>query len=149
MRRANLSPADTTRLDGVLEEACPLNEKLALFPSFGKYRIMESDAAITSLSALGQPVRLDVFRLLIRNEPNGRFAGDIAKSVGVPASTLSSHLAVLERAGLATATKDGRTITYRANIDHLRELILFLVADCCGGEPDRCESLLAELLPCC
>ncbi|MDO8411757.1 MAG: metalloregulator ArsR/SmtB family transcription factor [Phenylobacterium sp.] len=110
---------------------------------------MESESAILALAALAQPTRLEVFRLLVRHEPDGRPAGEIAEAVGVPANTLSSHLAVLSRAGLVTAERRSRSIIYRADLEGLRTLVLFLLKDCCGGRADICAPLLAELAPCC
>jgi DNA-binding transcriptional ArsR family regulator len=110
---------------------------------------MESESAILALAALAQPTRLEVFRLLVRHEPQGRPAGEIAEAVGVPANTLSSHLAVLARAGLVTSERRSRSIIYRANLEALRFLVLFLLKDCCGGRADICAPLLAELAPCC
>jgi DNA-binding transcriptional ArsR family regulator len=60
---------------------------------------MESEQAILALAALAQPTRLDVFRLLVKHEPEGLAAGDIAKALAVPQNTMSSHLAILSRAG--------------------------------------------------
>lgn len=110
---------------------------------------MQNDSALQAFAALGQSSRLDVFRLLIKHEPTGLLAGDIAKATGLPASTLSTHLATLERSGLILSSRDGRTITYRVNIDQVRDLVLYLVADCCGGAADQCEPFLKEVLPCC
>ena len=61
---------------------------------------MKRDAAVEALSALAQDTRLDVFRLLVRAEPQGKMAGDIAKTLDVPHNTLSTHLAILARADL-------------------------------------------------
>ena len=110
---------------------------------------MDSLAAIASFSSLAQPTRLAAFRVLIRSEPDGLAAGVIAAELGVPDNTLSTHLGLLSRAGLVTSERHGRSIIYRANIDQVRALVLFLLADCCGGKADKCEPLLAELLPCC
>lgn len=107
------------------------------------------DLAIRCFSALGQVHRLEVLRLLIRHAPEGLKAGDIAEAVGQPASTMSSHLRILAEAGLVSSRRQGREIHFSPNIDRVRELILFLVADCCGGRTDTCEPLVAELLPCC
>lgn len=101
-----------------------------------------------ALSALSQPTRVEVFRLLVRHEPDGRPAGEIAQALGVPANTLSSHLAVLARAGLVTSERRSRSIIYRADLEGLRTVILFLLKDCCGGRADICAPLLAELAPC-
>jgi DNA-binding transcriptional ArsR family regulator len=110
---------------------------------------MESESAILALAALAQPTRLEVFRLLVRCEPEGRPAGEIALALAVPANTLSSHLAVLARAGLVTSERRSRSIIYRADLEGLRTLVLFLLKDCCGGRADICAPLLAELAPCC
>jgi len=110
---------------------------------------MESIDAIAVFSALSQPTRLAVFRLLMAHEPGGLPAGQIAQQVDVPQNTLSTHLGILDRAGLVAAQRDGRSIIYRAELGRVREITSFLVQDCCGGRPELCEPLMAELAPCC
>lgn len=110
---------------------------------------MEQNAAIDALAALSQSTRLDTFRLLMGHEPDGLPAGEIARRLGVPQNTMSSHLAVLARAGLIDAERQSRSIIYRAVVDRVRELTSFLVQDCCGGRPELCEPLVAEFTPCC
>jgi ArsR family transcriptional regulator len=78
---------------------------------------MEEKEAIKAFAALAQEHRLHVFRLLVRHAPQGLPAGQIAAQVGVPASTMSTHLAQLER---------------------IRQVITFLTEDCCGGRPELC-----------
>ena len=111
---------------------------------------MDERLAIEALAALAQPTRLGVFRHLVGGHPAGAAAGDIARRFDVPHNTLSSHLAVLTRAGLARAERDGRTIRYHADLDGFRALVGFLTLDCCGGRPEICAPLLADLAdPCC
>lgn len=110
---------------------------------------MESIDAIAALSALAQPTRLDAFRLLVGQEPEGVAAGELARLLDVPQNTMSTHLAILTRAGLITSERQSRSILYRANLDSLRELTLFLLKDCCGGNAALCAPLIAELTPCC
>lgn len=110
---------------------------------------MDSTAAILALSALAQPTRLDVFRQLVRSEPGGLPAGDIAKELAVPHNTLSSHLSILTRAGLVSSQRHGRSIVYRANLAAFQSVTLFLLQDCCGGQPDLCASLIESIKPCC
>lgn len=110
---------------------------------------MESTQAIAALSALALETRLDIFRLLVRAEPAGLAAGEIARVLNVAPNTLSTHLAILTRAGLLQSERDGRSIIYRVQLDRLRTLILFLLQDCCGGNAELCEPILAELSPCC
>ena len=111
---------------------------------------MKSKQAISALSALAQDTRLDVFRHLMQQLPKGIPAGDLAAKFDVPASTMSAHLAILTRAGLTRSARDGRTICYAAEIDGIRDLLAFLVKDCCNGKPNACNKLLeAALSPCC
>jgi DNA-binding transcriptional ArsR family regulator len=92
------------------------------------------DATIVDrLAALAQPHRLAVFRLLVVAGPDGRAAGDIAEAVGLPASTLSFHLAHLKRAGLVTAARGGRSLRYAADFAAMRGLVDFLGENCCAG----------------
>jgi ArsR family transcriptional regulator, arsenate/arsenite/antimonite-responsive transcriptional repressor len=110
---------------------------------------MESKIAVEALSALAQPTRLEVFRLLVRREPEGVAAGDLAKTIGVPANTMSVHLNVLSRAGLVTSVRHSRSIVYRADLGRFRELMLFMLKDCCNGRSEICAPLIADLTPCC
>ncbi|EJW13060.1 transcriptional regulator, ArsR family, ArsR2 [Rhodovulum sp. PH10] len=110
---------------------------------------METLQAIDALAALSQATRLEVFRLLVRHAPHGLPAGTVAEALGVPANTLSAHLSVLGRAGLVESQRHGRSIVYRANLDRLREVVLFLLKDCCGGRQELCAPLIADLVPCC
>ncbi len=106
-------------------------------------RVLSEPHAMSALAALAQPTRLAIFRLLMKDEPMGIAAGAIAKTVGAPHNTLSSHLAILVRAGLLCSTREGRTIIYRSNVEGMRALIGFLVNDCCDGHPELCN-LVAE-----
>lgn len=110
---------------------------------------MESNQAIDVFAALSQATRLDTFRLLMEHEPKGLAAGEIARRLDVPQNTMSTHLAILSRAGLIEAERHSRSIIYRAVVDRVREITSFLVQDCCGGRPDLCEPLVAEFTPCC
>ena len=110
---------------------------------------MDSSQAISALSSLAQPTRLDVFRLLVTHEPVGLPAGEIASATGVPPTTLSSHLSILSNAGMVGSVRDGRSIIYRADIKRFRDLTLFLFKDCCGGRYDICAPVIAELSTCC
>ena len=104
---------------------------------------METEEAILSLAALAQPTRLGVFRLLVRYEPAGLAAGDIAKALAVPQNTMSAHLAILARAGLVLSERKSRSIIYRANLEAFRGLTSFMVEDCCGGSPELCAPAAA------
>jgi ArsR family transcriptional regulator, arsenate/arsenite/antimonite-responsive transcriptional repressor len=100
---------------------------------------MTAPHALAALAALGQPTRLEIFRLLIRAEPDGLAAGTLADMIGCPHNTLSSHLSILARSGLVRGTRDGRSIIYRADVESIRALVSFLVTDCCEGHPELCD----------
>lgn len=106
--------------------------------------IMSVPHALAALAALGQPTRLDIFRLLMRQGREGLLAGAIAETIGCPHNTLSSHLSILARAGLVRGTREGRTIFYRADVEAMRALLAFLVTDCCEGHPELCNFIEAE-----
>ncbi len=110
---------------------------------------MDITSTVLGLAALAQDTRLEAFRLLVGQEPHGMAAGEIARRLAVPHNTMSAHLAVLSRAGLARSERHSRSIVYRADLDHLRELITFLLQDCCGGRPELCAPLIEALTPCC
>ena len=110
---------------------------------------MDNIEAVGALSALAQSTRLDTFRLLVKHEPKGVPAGELARLIEIPQNTMSAHLAVLARAGLIRGERHSRSIIYRADLDRFRAMTLFLVKDCCGGRPELCAPLIADLTPCC
>ncbi|HWA70250.1 MAG TPA: metalloregulator ArsR/SmtB family transcription factor [Rhizomicrobium sp.] len=103
---------------------------------------METDSALRGLSALAQPGRLAVFRLLVKAGPDGLAAGDIARRLDTAANTMSAQLLVLANAGLVQARRDGRSIIYAVDFGRMGALLLFLTQDCCGGRADVCAPLL-------
>src|SRR4051794_8107574 len=105
---------------------------------------METPGAVSALSALAHPGRLQIFRLLVRAGPEGLAAGEIARATGSLANTLSTNLGILSTAGLVASRRDGRSIIYTADYGRMRELLAFLMEDCCGGKPEICAPL-AEL----
>src|SRR5438309_10498243 len=108
-----------------------------------------AEAVILALAALALPTRLDVLALLVKREPDGMAASEIAKTVAVPQNTMSSHLAILSRAGLVTAQRFSRSIFYRADLGAFRAVMLFMMKDCCDGRPEICAPLIEDLTPCC
>ncbi|KQY19400.1 helix-turn-helix transcriptional regulator [Rhizobium sp. Root483D2] len=110
---------------------------------------MDNIDTIAAFAALAQTTRLDSFRLLVTHEPDGLPAGEIARQLNVPHNTMSTHLAILQRAGLITAERQSRSIVYRASLDSLRTVVTFLVKDCCSSHPDLCAPLIDDLVPCC
>lgn len=109
--------------------------------NFGYAGSMETTAAVSALSALAHEGRLEIFRRLVRAGPDGLAAGDIARATGALPNTLSSNLAILSAAGLAASRREGRSIIYSAAFDRMRDLLAFLVEDCCAGSAQVCAPL--------
>ncbi|MEO1252032.1 MAG: metalloregulator ArsR/SmtB family transcription factor [Pseudomonadota bacterium] len=99
---------------------------------------MEIDDAVVAFSALAQPTRLAILKRLIAAGPGGETAGGLADGVGAPAPTISFHLKELVRAGLIQARRNGRRRIYAADYGGVRDLIDYLLADCCGGDRRLC-----------
>jgi ArsR family transcriptional regulator, arsenate/arsenite/antimonite-responsive transcriptional repressor len=94
---------------------------------------MEEKAALTSLAALSQAMRLRVFRALIGAAPRGLTPGELALALAVPGSTLSFHLKELMHAGLVIQAREGRNLIYHPSIEQMNGLLAYLTAHCCQG----------------
>lgn len=106
---------------------------------------MESNKAMAAFAALSQQTRLDVFRLLIKAGADGLVAGQISTQLDVLQNTLSTNLNILVNAGLVRRAREGRTVRYFADFAGMRDLLGFLLEDCCGGAPELCESVIAQI----
>lgn len=95
---------------------------------------MKHSKAVDMLGALSHDTRLSVFKLLVRQGPDGMSAGKISSRLKKAASTMSFHLAHLTKAELVTAKRDSRSIIYRANYDNIDSLIDYLTENCCKGD---------------
>ncbi len=104
---------------------------------------MDQDKAIENFSALAQETRLAIFRLLVRQQPQGLPVGEISRLLDIVPSTLSGHLGILRRAGLLKSTRHQREIHYAADLDSMGDLIRFLFRDCCNGQVENCEDILS------
>jgi DNA-binding transcriptional ArsR family regulator len=104
---------------------------------------MEKSVATAVFESLASGVRLDVFRLLVKQGLVGLVAGEIAATLDLPPTNLSFHLKALTQARLVTVQQEGRFQRYRANIALMAELIAYLTAECCAGQPEICVDLRA------
>lgn len=95
---------------------------------------MKTLFAVDALAALAQETRLNIFRLLVVQAPDGLPAGTIARRLRLPGPTLSFHLNVLAAAELVRSRKNGRSISYSANLENVTHLTNFLMENCCGGK---------------
>jgi DNA-binding transcriptional ArsR family regulator len=99
---------------------------------------MELSNATRAFAALAQETRLRILRMLVREGPQGVFAGALAEAMDAAPSTISFHLKELEREGLIHAGREGRQIRYTADYAGIRSLVDFLLAECCQGDPRLC-----------
>ncbi|HAL38610.1 MAG TPA: transcriptional regulator [Polaromonas sp.] len=99
---------------------------------------MEQQKAVTIFESLSSGVRLDVYRLLVKQGPEGMVAGDIAAKLELPPTNLSFHLKALTHAQLVSVEQEGRYQRYRANIPLMVEVIGYLTDECCAGRPEQC-----------
>ena len=93
--------------------------------------------AAAQLESLGNPTRLSIYRLLVKAGPVGLPVGEIQRRLGVPASTLSHHLANLVQNDLVAQVREGRVLRCMPNFERMGELLKFLTDECCldmGGE---------------
>ena len=103
---------------------------------------MDNRSALDALAALGQETRLSAFRLLVKAGPKGLPAGEVGDRLGTVQNTTSAHLKVLLQARLIRAEREGRSIRYAADMTGFRDLLAFLMEDCCDGAPELCRPVI-------
>ena len=94
---------------------------------------MDAAAVVRALGALAQQSRLAVYRELVQAGRGGLPAGEIRERVGIPATTLSFHLAQMANAGLLTSRRDGRSVIYSVDFPAMQDLLGYLTENCCQG----------------
>lgn len=102
--------------------------------------MMKPAQVVKALSALAQPTRLAIYRLLVERGPEGMAAGQIAEKLKVSPATLSFHFKTLSHAGLLESRQDGRFIYYAANFAVMNGMVDYLTENCCGGNADACRA---------
>jgi len=107
---------------------------------------MESIAVVAALAALAHENRLALHRLLVQAGPQGLTVGELQSRTGLPPATLTHHLNTLRRAGLVVDSRDGRTITCRADYARMEALLAYLTENCCG-DPGACAPVSTCLPP--
>ena len=114
---------------------------------------MQSKQASKIFEALSSDVRLDLFRLLVKNAPEGLVQGDIAKQLDIPSTNLSFHLKAIVQSRLVDVEREGRFMRYKANIPLMLEIIVYLTSECCSEHPEQCKNfrdasgILSNFLP--
>jgi DNA-binding transcriptional ArsR family regulator len=101
---------------------------------------MEHTHAARCLEKLGNPTRLEIFRLLVRAGPQGATVGEIQERLNIPGSTLSHHISHLVNAGLVNQAREGRVLHCTPNFDLMNQVMAFLTAECCTGVGHTAEA---------
>ena len=92
------------------------------------------DDTAKALKELGHPVRLTIFRRLVRAGYQGLAVGTLQEELGIPGSTLSHHIASLVSAGLLSQRRQGRVLYCVPEYDRLNGVIEFLREECCQDD---------------
>ncbi len=108
--------------------------------------MMKPVQVVKALSALAQPTRLAVFRLLVECGPTGMAAGQIAEKLKVSPATLSFHFKTLNHAGLLESRQEGRFVYYAANFKAMNDMVAYLTENCCGGDQAACKVPVTKCL---
>jgi DNA-binding transcriptional ArsR family regulator len=101
--------------------------------------MIKSAQVVKALSALAQPTRLAIFRLLVVQGAEGMAAGQVAEKLKVSPATMSFHFRTLSHAGLIESRQDGRFIYYTANFTVMNGMVDYLTENCCGGNVESCN----------
>ncbi len=115
------------------------------------YSPMDKKLATQIFESLSSGIRLDIYRLLVKEGKAGVVSGRIAQILDLPANNVSFHLKAMTQADLLTVVQEGRFQRYRANIPVMLDLVSYLTEECCLGNPDECISFREEssgTLPC-
>lgn len=105
---------------------------------------MDKSVATQIFESLSSGIRLDIYRLLVKEGTGGVVSGQIAQLLELPPNNVSFHLKAMTQAGLLTVVQEGRFQRYRANIPVMLDLISYLTEECCSGNPDACASFREE-----
>ena len=105
---------------------------------------MKVKTAINIFAALTSEIRLAIFRQLIKYAPDGLIAGEISQMLDIPKTNLSFHLKTIVHSGLVSVEREGRNTRYKANVSIMLEIIDYLTAECCSGNPAKCRNYRAK-----
>ncbi|PJC48811.1 MAG: transcriptional regulator [Candidatus Omnitrophica bacterium CG_4_9_14_0_2_um_filter_42_8] len=93
------------------------------------------------LKVLSHPIRLQIIELLKNGEKN---VGTITKTIGIPQSSLSSHLLLLREGGILRSKQQG-TLIYYSIEDHDIFRVLRPIAEMLRKKLKKTEVVLNSL----
>jgi DNA-binding transcriptional ArsR family regulator len=106
---------------------------------------MELEKAAAQLEALGNPTRLNIYRILVRAGEDGLAVGRIQARLNIPASTLSHHCRRLVEVGLVSQERQATTLICRAHYPAMSALIGYLADECCADS--QCAPMARDKEP--
>src|SRR5215213_7647491 len=139
----NISPCGQARCRHRYHISIILEIQLTTLPNAIIMPVMKIDDAAAHLEALGNPTRLKIYRALIRAGGAGLAVGRLQEKLKIAPSTLSHHIKALVVVGLVTQVRDATTLVCHANYEVMRELVGFLVAECCTESAETKEAKTA------
>jgi DNA-binding transcriptional ArsR family regulator len=92
---------------------------------------MKLEIAARQLESLGNPLRLKLYRALVRAGEDGLPVGTLQAKLAIAASTLSHHIRHLREAGLISQERQATTLICRARYPAMNDLVGYLVDECC------------------
>jgi DNA-binding transcriptional ArsR family regulator len=92
---------------------------------------MKIEIAARQLESLGSPVRLRLYRALVRAGEDGLSVGTLQAKFEMAASTLSHHIRHLKDSGLISQERQATTLICRANYPAMNARLGYLVDECC------------------
>ncbi|MFS1419804.1 ArsR/SmtB family transcription factor [Vibrio splendidus] len=95
---------------------------------------MNLEVVAKALKELGHPIRLTIYKSVVKAGYQGIAVGGLQEELGIPGSTLSHHISSLASAGLISQRREGRTLFCVAEYECLESVIDFLQDECCVNE---------------
>ncbi len=95
---------------------------------------MDLESVAKALKELGHPIRLSIYKRVVKAGHNGISVGQIQEKLRIPNSTLSHHIASLASANLISQRREGRTLYCVAEYQNLERVISYLQDECCADE---------------
>jgi DNA-binding transcriptional ArsR family regulator len=89
-----------------------------------KFDLHKSKKAALVLRALNHKLRQQILKYIDENKKT--IVTTVYKKLRIEQSVASQHLAILRRAGLVTASREGKFIFYTVNYENCAELIKFV-----------------------
>jgi len=77
-----------------------------------KITVLQNKVILSSLKALGNPIRLDILKCLVSGE---RCVCVLFEKLKLPQNLVSHHLAILRKSGFIKARKEGKWVHYSLN----------------------------------